>query len=132
MDSRDAGHKQAKIDLNAYRWKNRLLMVFAPSKEDSGYLSLVEEMDDRDLLVFHLVEDQEDRFSDALLDQNIGDELRKRLSIDPGRFTFLLIGKDGGEKLRRTSSVDLSEIFSLIDVMPMRRREMQERRSRNE
>lgn len=39
-------------------------------------------------------------------------------------FQVLLIGKDGGVKLRRTAPVAASEITTLIDSMPMRRREM--------
>lgn len=35
----------------------------------------------------------------------------------------LLIGKDGGVKLRRDAPVDPDEIIGLIDAMPMRRRE---------
>ena len=39
----------------------------------------------------------------------------------------LLIGKDGGVKLRSTEPVSTDELFALIDSMPMRRREMEER-----
>ncbi len=39
-------------------------------------------------------------------------------------FTFLLIGKDGGEKLRSTTAVTTQKLFRLIDQMPMRKREM--------
>lgn len=35
----------------------------------------------------------------------------------------LLIGKDGGVKLRRDAPVTADEIIGLIDAMPMRRRE---------
>ena len=40
-----------------------------------------------------------------------------------GGFRLLLIGKDGGVKLDRRAPVDPQEILSLIDSMPMRRRE---------
>jgi len=40
----------------------------------------------------------------------------------PG-FRVLLIGKDGGVKLDRRAPVAVDEILSLIDSMPMRRRE---------
>jgi hypothetical protein len=53
--------------------------------------------------------------------------LRDRLSARVGKFTVVLIGKDGGEKLRRSDEVDLGEIFSLIDSMPMRQRERSQR-----
>jgi hypothetical protein len=37
-----------------------------------------------------------------------------------GEFTFILIGKDGGEKYRSTRPVTLKTLYSLIDGMPMR------------
>ena len=55
------------------------------------------------------------------------DVLRKQLRLMTSQFVVVLIGKDGGEKLRRTHRVDLGEIFALIDAMPMRRQEMRER-----
>ncbi len=39
-------------------------------------------------------------------------------------FEVLLVGKDGGVKLRRDKPVAASEIIALIDTMPMRRNEM--------
>lgn len=50
---------------------------------------------------------------------------RPELGVDPGAtFEVLLVGKDGGVKLRRATPVSVSEITALIDTMPMRRREM--------
>ena len=40
------------------------------------------------------------------------------------RFNVLLVGRDGGVKLRRDHPVNASEINALIDTMPMRRAEM--------
>jgi len=39
-------------------------------------------------------------------------------------FTVILVGKDGGDKLRVTSPISLKRLFSTIDEMPMRRTEM--------
>ena len=39
-------------------------------------------------------------------------------------FLFILIGKDGGEKLRSSQVVTTRQLFGLIDQMPMRRSEM--------
>jgi hypothetical protein len=39
-------------------------------------------------------------------------------------FEVLLVGKDGGVKLRRDQPVAASEITALIDTMPMRQNEM--------
>ena len=42
-------------------------------------------------------------------------------------FTFVLIGKDGGEKLRSNQLVSTKKLFGLIDQMPMRQSEMRKR-----
>ena len=39
-------------------------------------------------------------------------------------FEVLLVGKDGGVKLRREKPIAVSEIAALIDTMPMRQNEM--------
>jgi hypothetical protein len=54
-------------------------------------------------------------------------KLRRRFGVRPGRFTVILIGKDGGVKMLREDRVELQEIFDLIDSMPMRQQEMQEK-----
>jgi hypothetical protein len=125
---------QDKIRLRDYQWKNRLILAFSPSAEDPGYKALekeiavqAEEFIDRDLLVFHILETGEIRVGETSLPTGSGDYLRENFSIRPGRFTVLLIGKDGGVELRREGGVELGEIFSLIDTMPMRQREMREK-----
>jgi hypothetical protein len=53
-----------------------------------------------------------------------------RRALGVGRratFEVLLVGKDGGVKLRRDRVVAPSEIAALIDTMPMRRDEMRRR-----
>ena len=39
-------------------------------------------------------------------------------------FEVVLIGLDGGIKLRQTKLVSLDKLFTLIDGMPMRRNEL--------
>lgn len=39
-------------------------------------------------------------------------------------YTVILVGKDGGDKMRVTSPVTLKTLFSTIDEMPMRQAEM--------
>ena len=125
---------QDKIRLKDYQWKNRLILAFSPSAENPGYRTLekeiavrAEEFVDRDLLVFHILETGEIRLGETSLPTGSGDYLRESFSILPGTFTVLLIGKDGDVKLRREAGVELDEILSLIDTMPMRQREMREK-----
>lgn len=42
-------------------------------------------------------------------------------------FSVALIGKDGGEKLRRTTPLAPAELFALVDAMPMRQAELRQR-----
>ena len=49
----------------------------------------------------------------------------QRWKVDStSKFTFLLVGRDGGEKLRSTEIVKTEKLFGLIDAMPMRKREV--------
>ena len=47
--------------------------------------------------------------------------------LDAKTFSVVLIGKDGGEKLRRTTPLTTEELFALVDAMPMRRADMHEK-----
>ena len=128
------GQDTGSVDLNAYQWKNRLLLLFASSEEDQAYLTLKKEIDrqavevkDRDLLISYVLERGESRIGQERLSPDQALFLRKRLSVPSGRFTIILIGKDGGEKIRQESAVDLKEIFAIIDAMPMRQQEMKKK-----
>ena len=78
-------------------------------------------MIDRDILWF-VIEDTFIRtnFSGAI-SPKLGSRLRK--GYFHGGTKVILIGKDGGIKSRETT-LDLFGIFTRIDAMPMRQREM--------
>lgn len=123
--------RERTIDLSRYQWESRLLLVFAPSEENTRYRDFrrelrdqEDEIVDRDLLVFHILERGESRLGDISIDRQSAALLRDRFSAKPGQYTVVLIGKDGGEKLRRGDEVNIAETFPLIDSMPMRQREM--------
>ena len=50
--------------------------------------------------------------------------LRRRYGVAPDAFAVLLIGKDGGVKLRSARPLDAETLFETIDAMPMRQAEM--------
>jgi hypothetical protein len=121
------------MDLNVYRWKNRLIVVFSPSQENFDYQSFIKEMQeqrnglrDRDILVIEIFEKGPSRLDNSPLQKGSVDFLRERFSVGQGSFLVILIGKDGEEKMRR-QRVSLADIFATIDGMPMRQREMRER-----
>jgi hypothetical protein len=45
-------------------------------------------------------------------------------NVKTAQFTVILIGKDGTEKHRTNTLLQMQELFTIIDAMPMRRAEM--------
>jgi hypothetical protein len=132
-----AGAARSEANLERYEWKNRLLLVFAPSQDHTAYQELVqglnsaeEELADRDLVVFHLFEGKTGYvFGDAIRPESVT-TLRERYDPERGGLTLVLIGKDGAEKARQVGDYNLEALFRRIDEMPMRKPEM--RRDKNE
>jgi hypothetical protein len=50
--------------------------------------------------------------------------LREGLKTITSIFSAVLIGKDGGVKLRQTKPITSALLFATIDAMPMRQQEM--------
>ena len=111
--------------LEEYRWENRLLFILNP---DSGpalqhqqvrvLRDFEKEMIERDLIMFIVTES-------AVLDSNGKEVDLKKEDLPFAAYNGLvLVGKDGGVKLRKPFVVTPQEIFDLIDSMPMRRAEM--------
>jgi hypothetical protein len=92
------------LDLEAYRWKNRILLQFngpaVPAVIPAGFA-------ERDLLWF--------RSADP--------DLRKRFGAGTSPL-WILIGKDGSPKARWSKVPSPDQLFGLIDAMPMRQAEM--------
>ena len=119
-----------QIDLSEYRWKNRLVLIFAPSIEDSFYLKQksefkgkVAELKDRDIIMIELLEAGISTIAEIPLNSEQQSFLRKKFEVIDN-FVFILIGKDGTVKLRAKEPVSSDDLFSLIDSMPMRKEEM--------
>lgn len=101
-------------DLNPYRWHNRPLVIFAPSKSDTAYVEQMAMLEknktalaDRDIIV--------------LTDTSPSDKGQLRRQLNPKGFEVVLVGKDGGMKMRKTTPLNTEVLFSTIDQMPMRK-----------
>lgn len=108
--------------LKAARWRQRVLLICAPTVTDALLLkqrALLQParvgLAERDLLVRELPW--------ASLPEADRNYLRQ-LGGSPSSFRVLLIGKDGGVKRRDTEPVVPATLFATIDGMPMRRQEM--------
>jgi hypothetical protein len=124
----------ASMDLTRFQWKNRLLFLFAEDANDPFFKNLQSqimaqktEVDDRDLIVFEVPAKGPARMGKTPLDRHQADSIRNHFGIHSNAFSLILVGKDGGIKLKREDRIDLSAVFGLIDSMPMRQREMQQK-----
>jgi hypothetical protein len=123
------------LNLNQYKWKNRLLFVFAPHNSHAVLIDLKndllarkDEILDRDLIIFEIFENGPSYIGKNRIDNHMAEHIRQKFDPGSGQLTVVLVGKDGGVKMRRNGPVQLDEIFSLIDAMPMRREEMRQKR----
>ena len=123
------------MDLTQFQWKNRMLFIFAqdgnhPLFKDlqSQVVAQKAEVDDRDLIVFEVPAQGPARMNTNPLDQMEADSIRNHFAIPSDEFSLILVGKDGGIKLKRNDQVDLREVFELIDSMPMRQNEMRQKK----
>lgn len=122
------------MDFDQFKWKNRLLFLFASERNDPFFRDLRREISDRksevgdrDLVIFEILESGSSRMDTTHIDPRTAASLREHFDIQPKTFMLILLGKDGGIKLKRNDRVKLEEIFSLIDSMPMRKDEMRQK-----
>lgn len=105
------------VDLEAYRWSHRPVLLFSPSENEPAY---VEQRAALEASQDGLVE----RDIVVLIDTDPNGQGLLRASFGAEGFEVLLIGKDGGVKLRQQEPVGTGALFAAIDAMPMRRQEI--------
>jgi hypothetical protein len=112
----------APADIAAMKWHRRVLLISAPSAQDPALAQQRAILarwhasaEERDLSVVEVIGDKISGAADTV------PALRRRYHLAPTGFTAILIGKDGGEKLRRHQPVPSAQLEELIDAMPMRR-----------
>ncbi len=97
------GGAREVADLSQYQGRYRLLLLFSPAPEVPAYQALVRDLReqaggvrDRDLLVFQVMEQGKSFLHSREMPAAQAQTLRQRLGIEPGVFTVVLLGKDGG------------------------------------
>ena len=112
----------SEVSLDAFKWQARPVVVFADSPLDPAFQTQLENLLDE---IEEVVERDVVLITDTAPDA--GSDLRTKLR--PRGFQFVLIGKDGGVKLRKPFPWDVRELSRTIDKMPMRQREISEARN---
>ena len=107
------------------------MLLFAPNDESIPFKSMQRALTvngpavkDRDLVVFQVLEAGKSTMNSEPITNHAVQWLQEKFEISRGRFTVILVGKDGGIKLKQSEQTSLDDIFVLIDAMPMRQEEM--------
>jgi len=129
----------ATVTLETMRDRYRPLLVFAPTDKDPDFLRQLHlvaadqsELQEREVLLVPLTSTSEARpacvpGTSAHMEPEAAAAARRRFHIPPDSFTVLLLGKDGGEKLRSQTPIPIRTLLQTIDSMPMRQQEIHDR-----
>ncbi len=128
-----AACSQSNVELlmEQYLWQNRVVLLFSPSADNAAFEkqnamlnNAKDALAERDIIVWRIIHHQS---------VSVNGEHKVHLGTPPfyeyfdipnDSATLILLGKDGGEKLRETLPVSNDALFSLIDSMPMRAKEI--------
>lgn len=120
----------AESPLKNLRDRRRVLVIVAPDGDDTSLdkqrqiaRADVGGFAERDLTVIEAVGGSGTLDGTPLPAASVAAMCRE-LRVDGKAFAVLLIGKDGGVKLREGMPVEAKQLYELIDSMPMRQREM--------
>lgn len=123
-----------EFKLSDYQWQHRILLVFAPSTGSSEYQQQMQAWqadaagtNDRDLKLVQIMGTGDSQVDERSLSSAAAERLRQQFGITAEEFTVILVGKDGTEKQRSQTPIDLAALFRTIDAMPMRQQEMRSR-----
>ena len=128
--------------LEVFQWERRILLLFADQPADPwAYQQRLELLEDRcdfnnrDLLLLEVYADRPvlatgilfggQEVEEAPLASISNADLRRQYDVEAG-FSLILVGKDGWEKRRSRLPDNINAIYSQIDGMPMRQREMRD------
>jgi hypothetical protein len=113
------------LTLNAQNSAFRRVLLFADKANDTTLIKQKQQLDldkagclERDIRVEIYMMSETDK------------SLLKKYNITKPHFTFILIGKDGGIRLRSAKVIPKEQLFALIDTMPMRQDEIKRQRSK--
>ena len=108
-------------ELDDFLWNNRLLLVFSDTPDDPRFQEQIK-------LLNESVDMLRDRDVIVLTDTDPSEKSPMRTRMRPRGFMLVLVGKDGVVEQRKPLPWTVREITRSIDKMPIRQREIRERR----
>ena len=121
------------VNLESYRWNNRIVLVFGTAATDVAVMQQrawldqqARGIDARHVVVGYIFEHGPSVVGEEAMSPEDAATLREQFDIRSGTFNFVLVGKDGGVKRSANEPVAADDLFALIDAMPIRQREMRQ------
>lgn len=125
----DSGMEPAEL-IESWKWSERLLVVSEPRRRGGVSIEAtlmlgefwrnLDAISDRELRIVHLFGNDAGWVAGRELGSEAVRALRKAWDIDSEPFKIALVGKGGGVKETWEEAVTPTEVFKLIDAMPMR------------
>ena len=118
-------------NLSQHLWKNRVILIVSEDnaafeRQILAFKANEKGMNERSLIVYHLKFDEYEQVmpkSDVHKSTNLFEKY-KQVNVS---FEVILIGLDGGIKLRQKDFLSCEKLFAIIDSMPMRSSELKSR-----
>ncbi|WP_299189849.1 DUF4174 domain-containing protein [uncultured Aquimarina sp.] len=117
-------------DLNKHQWEDRLILIIADSYKNPKLVKQLKEfknkskyLQDRKLIVYQITPTS----YQTGIDKNTSTKsnaVYKEYNPSNEDFKIILLGLDGGTKLKSNKVLSSAQIFDQIDQMPMRRQEL--------
>lgn len=121
--------------LSSHQWKDRLVVIYSNATSNSTFQNQLNELKkesegirDRKIVIYQSING---KVKKGLVGNENWDNSEiefQKLNDSPSKFEVLLIGLDGGVKLRKTDLLTTEELFGTIDQMPMRISEMRRKK----
>jgi hypothetical protein len=120
-------------DFKDHQWKNRVLIISTNNEKGIEFqkqINLLENLDqelkERKLIVYQ-ISDNKYKLNFTESYKLLNSSSKKYVSTKDG-LQILLIGLDGGIKLKQNSILTAEKLFAIIDGMPMRKHELRKNR----
>lgn len=128
-------------DLKEHRWNNRILIVKTMNINSDKFQNQLKEIEnskddfiERKLVLYKIIDDTYEvidfQNKESKQSGNISEAFASKFLEENVEFEAILIGLDGGIKLRHNKVLEIENLYNTIDIMPMRRSEIN-RKTRN-
>lgn len=116
--------------IEKHHWRNRVLLILTNdiestvfNKQIQSFKSRKKDMEERKLILYKVVS-VENKIAKRDKNWIVDKEFFTTYKQTNKEFEVVLIGLDGGVKLRQTNYLIPEKLFAIIDGMPMRRSEI--------